>query len=99
VDEDGEEPVHRCLQVLSGSSNTSEDEARLLHDPISDRTRPSDIGSLPVWVLGDLDGILQTSRDLLGEGHDEVPVECFGDAGEGVETVAGAAAFLQAGDD
>jgi hypothetical protein len=41
---------------------------------------------------GDLDGGLQPSGDLLGERHDEVPVERGGDAGKGVEAVLRTAA-------
>jgi DNA-binding transcriptional LysR family regulator len=41
----------------------------------------------------------QRRWDLLRERHDEVAVEGLGDAGEGVEAVAGAAAFFEPRDD
>ena len=74
-----------------------------LHAELSARSQGGDTGSNPVGGAtrrsGDLHGVLQAAGDRLREGHDEVAAERGGDAGEGVEPVAGAAAFLEAGDD
>jgi len=45
-----------------------------------------------------LDGVFESFRYGLGERHDEVTIECSGDAGERVESVAGAAAFFESRD-
>lgn len=42
----------------------------------------------------DLDGVLQSGWNLLGERHHEVPVEGRGDPSKGVDPVARAAALL-----
>jgi hypothetical protein len=46
-----------------------------------------------------LHGILQVGGDLFGERDHQVSVQGGGNTGEGVETVAGAAALLETGDD
>ena len=43
-------------------------------------------------VSGDLDGVVEVVGDVRGERDDEVAAEGVGDASEGVESVAGAAA-------
>lgn len=48
---------------------------------------------------GHLHGVLEASRDLLGERHDEMPPERSSDSGEGVNAVARPATLFEAGDD
>ena len=57
--------------------------------PIPARGEENGYKSCPLDAAsGDLDGVLELGGDLLGERHDQVPVEGGGDPGEGVDAVA-----------
>ena len=46
-----------------------------------------------------MDGVLEFGRHGLGKRDDQVPTKRGGNAGEGIDAIAAAPAFLQAGDD
>ena len=50
-------------------------------------------------VSGDMDGVAEVVGNGREERDDEVVAEGVGNADEGVESVAGACAFIEAGDD
>ena len=60
--------------------------------------RPGSPEPVPVGWSGDLDAVFESFRYDLGERHDEVTIECSRNAGERVESVAGAAAFSESQD-
>ena len=49
-------------------------------------------------MSGDIDSILQLGRELLGEGQDEMPVQCSSHPSESVDPLAGSTSLFETGD-
>ena len=65
------------------------------NDPATSDAVPTSRSMRMSCHSGDLDGVLEAGRDLLGERNNEVTVERLSDTGEGIEPVLCAAAFFE----